>query len=497
MNQNKHQPSEGFSRRSFLQALAATGGGLALGGGAVTRAGVAKPESASGSAGRPPNILFLLTDQQHHHSVGALGNPHLHTPWMDSLVREGVTVENSYCTNPVCMPSRSSLMTGRMPTETGVWVNTVHQDSRGRLPSDMPNLGGWLQERAGYDSVYAGKEHLPQSNTYNVQGFRVIGAGADHRGDLGDMQVSRVCEAYLRGRKEQADPFFLICSLVQPHDICHWLSLNQNALEQPWYPDMARVAPVPPVPHNFEPPPDEPTAVRALRESQQPHQGGWGPEQWRYYLWNYYRQVEMVDAEIGRVLTALEESGLADDTLVVLTSDHGEGMGEQQMVRKGYLYDSASRVPLVARLPGRIPGGRKLTRTLATGLDWMPTLSSYAGVEAPEGLSHARNLRDSFEGRNEGPLRDAVVIEDNSPGRKKKDVQFVGRKVRSPRFSYITYFNEPERDQLFDLESDPGETRNVVGEAWFKGVVEEHRNLLREWESELVVNKNAPASPWG
>src|SRR5690606_26519375 len=150
----------------------------------------------------------------------------------------------------------------------------------------------------------------------------------------------------------------------------------------------------------------EPSRVAALRASQQPAQGKWTEDQWRYYLWSYYRQVEMVDAEIGRVLTALEESGLADNTLVVLTSDHGEGMGEQQMVRKDFLYESAVRVPLVARLPRRIPAGRRLSRTLTSGLDLMPTFCEYAGVEAPPGLAHARSLRRCWEGDQQAPVRE-------------------------------------------------------------------------------------------
>jgi len=479
-----------INRRTFLNGMAVVSGGMALNGRSKALG------AALDSAGkRRPNILLLITDQQHWHTIGALGNSMLQTPAQDKLVREGAVVENNFCTSPVCKPSRSSMLTGRMPTETGVWINTDKQPSRSMLDPDMPSMGSWLKIQAGYDTIYAGKEHLPHANTLDVPGFRVIAGGTDHRGDLGDMHVSRACDAYIRqyarGRKDH--PFLMVCSLVQPHDICQWLDINLNTLQHPWYPGMDRIAPIPPLPPNFGVPDPEPAYMKAMRSGQQPAKGKWNTEQWRYYFWSYYRQVEMVDAEIGRVLTALGESGLADDTLVVLTSDHGEGMGEHQMVRKAVLYESAVRVPLVARLPGVIPEGRKLARTLASGLDLLPTFCDYAGVEVPPGLTQARSLRSCWEGMDITP-RDALIIEDNEPTMFPAFGQ-PGRKVRTLRYSYITYHNDPV-EMLFDLEEDPGETRNLAQDAAYTDVLQEHRRLLREWESRLVVSRHVPETPW-
>jgi arylsulfatase A-like enzyme len=489
---NKTRPL--ISRRDFIGKTAIAAGGLSLAPFLLKqgRAGVDR----FSEKGRP-NILLFLTDQQHWKAIGALGNPMLHTPAQDRLVRGGVTVENNYCTSPVSKPSRSSLLTGRMPTETGVWINTSNQPSRSLLDPTMPSLGQWLRDKAGYETIYAGKYHLSETNTYDIPGFRVIAGGSDHRGDLGDMQVSRACEAYIRQYAEgdRQNPFLMVCSLVQPHDICHWLSINQNKLEQPWYPGMERIAPLPPIPGNFNLPGQEPSRVRSVREGQQPAQGQWDAEQWRYYLWSYYRHVEMVDAEIDRVLSALEESGLDGNTLVVLTSDHGEGMGEQQMVRKGFLYDSATRVPLVARFPGVIPAGLKLSETLASGLDLMPTFCDYAGVEIPPGLLHARSLKANWEGNENKSSREALVIEENDGDMKGKDANKTGRKLRTHRYSYIRYYDDPN-EMLFDMEVDPGETSNLAGDIVFKSILEEHRFLLREWESQLVIHRHVPEMPW-
>lgn len=479
-----------LTRRDFLSGMTVAGGGFAL-----NHQANAKTIDPALAESRRPNILLFITDQQHARAVSALGNPMLSTPAQDRLVQEGVVVEKNYCTSAVCKPSRSSMMTGRMPTETGVWINTDKQPSRSRLDPEMPSMGGWLNAQAGYDTIYAGKEHLPHANTLTVPGFRVLAGGTDHRGDLGDLHVSRACEAYLRqyAQDGRTQPFLMVCSLVQPHDICHWLSINQNNLQQPWYPEMDRIAPLPPLPDNFKIPEPEPAYLKAMRSGQQPAKGGWECDQWRYYLWNYYRHVEMVDAEIGRVLNALEESGLTGETLVVLTSDHGESLGEHQMVRKSVLYDSAARVPLIARLPGFIPANHRVSQALTSGLDLFPTFCDYAGIDIPLGLTHARSLRSCWEG-DETSLRDVLVVEDNEPTRYPAYGQ-PGRKVRTLRYSYIHYYNDPA-EMLFDMESDPGETRNIAQDPACKDVLEEHRRLLRAWESRLIISRHVPESPW-
>ena len=494
MNEENKDPKAGISRRRFINKVALTAGGIAV---YPYIANTGNGMGMNFEKNRRPNILLILTDQQHWKAIGALGNPMLITPAQNQLVHEGVCIENNYCTHPTCKPSRSSLLTGRMPMETGVWLNTSKQASRSVLDPGMPNIGSWLRDKAGYETIYAGKYHLSETSTFDIPGFRVISGGSDHRGDLGDTQVSRSCEAYIRNyaKSRNDNPFLLVCSLVQPHDVCHWLSINQNNMEQPWYPDMEKIAPLPPLPHNFGIPEQEPSYIKKVRQGQQPAQGEWNEAQWRYYLWSYYRQVEMVDAEIGRVLNALEESGEAKNTLVVLTSDHGEGMGEQQMVRKGFLYDSATRVPLVARLPGTIPAGRKLSNTLSSGLDLMPTFCDYAGVDAPSGLVHARSLKECWEGENVDIKRNAVIVEDNDGAMQTKDPNLSGRKVRSNKYSYISYFNDRE-EMLYNLSADPGELINLAHDNKYKGIIEEHRELLKEWESRLTISKHVPGSPW-
>jgi len=488
-----------MNRRRFLELMGLSGMTAA----APVTASARASAHAEGRNGKKPNILVIMTDQQHHQAASALGNPYLHTPGMDSLIRTGRVIENGYCPNPVCMPCRGSLMSGCMPTESGVWVNTAHQKSNGRVDRHLPTLGEWFQQQGGYEPVYAGKYHLPQSNTYDVRGFSVIASGFEHRGSPTDSTVSRACEAFLRNREAGGaeSPFFMVCSLVNPHDICHWLSINTTHDDRrARYAQMEEVAAIPPLPANF--------AFEGLGENpwqkqdrmkRQPFSGDWREEDWRYYLWSYYRQVEMVDGEISRVLTALAESGYEQDTVVVFLSDHGEGMAEQQMVRKGFLYESATRIPLMFRVPGKVKPGVD-SETLASVIDIFPTLCDFAGIPKPERLTHARSLAPVLSGEVARLERPCLVIEDNSPNNPRRSEvgakqRNVGRAVRSARYQYVTY-DGAEEQQLFDMLEDPGQTRNLAPGSEFRGVIEEHRGMLAEWEGRLRISPNVPASPW-
>jgi arylsulfatase A-like enzyme len=497
--ETKKNTKKTIGRRGFLGRMAGLGAASAVG--IPTLAASRRVEGAPAILkNKKPNILYLLTDQQHYNAVAALGNPYLRTPAMDTLVDEGTVLEDNYCTNPVCMPSRASMFTGVMPTEAGIWVNTTHQVTGAQLDSRIPTMGDWFHAKGGYDSIYAGKWHLNHSNTYSIPGFRVIAAGSEHRGDLPDMHVSRACEGYLRdyGRRGRQDPFLMVCSLVQPHDVCHWVRINEVNLPQPWYREMESVARIPPLPDNFGIPDGESAAVARRRAGGANSRGDWNEDHWRYYLWNYYRQVEMVDAEIERVLVALEEARLAEDTLVVLSSDHGEGMAEHQLERKGFLYDSATKVPFIARYPGHIQSGHRNPRTLSSLIDLMPTFCDYAGIEAPSSINHAVSLRGVLDGRQKGPVRSALVVEDNQPNMaptRQDNMLRTGRQVRTERYSYIRYFDD-ENELLIDLEKDPGGMNNLARNANYTDVLRAHRQHLVEWESRIRMHPLLPENPW-
>jgi arylsulfatase A-like enzyme len=333
----------------------------------------------------------------------------------------------------------------------------------------MSNMGQWFSER-GYECVYSGKWHLWHPHPFEIPGFKVLPTGMNNRGILGDTVTSRVCEGYLRNRTG-ADPFLLVASFLQPHDICGWVSMHQGAPDELPYPGLADE--LPGLPANFNYDPHAPFNVKTKQGKMK-----WTERQWRYYLWSYYRQVEMVDAEIGRVLNALDESGQADNTLIVLTSDHGEGMARHQTVLKNFLYDEAAKVPLLVSWPGHVRKGVRDSGHLVSGVDVISTMCDYAGIAGPP-KARGRSLRPLLEGKS-CKWREFVAAE----------VVTTGRMIRTPDYKYVTFTNSAV-EQLFDMTNDPGETRNLIDEAKYGSVVADHKKLLEEWESQLEVAPGA------
>ncbi len=471
MHKNQNTKAE-FTRRDFLKTAGLSAAILAAGPSANTLS------AAVDRAAKKPNILFIITDQQHINTIAAGGCPHVQTPAMDRLYKTGTRFENSYCTSPVCIPARSSLFTGRMPTETGMWFNSARA---GQLEPGMPTLGQWLRDKADYQTAYAGKWHVPHCHTYTIPGFDVLASGSAHWGETSDDLVSQACAQYILNYRK-TNPFLLVCSLIQPHDICVWLSLNKNAKDK--LPHGLKESDLPPIPENFDPDTAEPPVHQKLRDSQQPAEGKWTELDWRYYLWAYYRHVEMVDAQVQRVLDALDQSPHAEDTLIVFTADHGEGMAEHHMVRKGYLYDSCTKVPLIFALPGAVRANRT-DSALVSGLDITPTLCDFAGTAAPpqmRGIS-LKPILTGNASKTDRPHGDFIVTEKGST---RRDIDETGRMLRTPQYKYIKYYGN-ETDQLFDMTKDPGETQNLSADPAYKTTVTEHRELLKKWESALTL----------
>ena len=454
MNSPRSQHSRGISRRRFLQ----TG---ALGAAALS---ASLPSTWGAPAllfSHKPNVLLLMTDQQGLDTISALGCPHTQTPAIDSLVRRGTSFLQSYTANPLCSPARSSIFTGRTPSEAGVPTNGMP------IRDGIANIGRWLGQ-AGYQSVYVGKWHLPITYSATIDGFQVIPAGMGGQGELGDAAVSRACEGFLRNRSKERH-FCMVASLLQPHDVCEFITMHEAGIEELPFAGIADQ--LPPLPANFHFDPREPALVAKQHQK-------WSALTWRYYLWNYYRMVEMADAQIGRILRALEDSGEADNTLVVFTADHGEGRGRHQMVTKNYLYDEAAKVPLVISHPGHAAEGASDAQHLVSGLDVVPTVCDYVGIKPPP-RQRGRSLRPFVDGR---AADGAEFIA--------SEVEVTGRMIRTPQYKYITYAGDPV-EQLFDMTADPGETHNLATDTKHSGALGDHRKMLRQWTAQLDV---APVS---
>lgn len=412
------------------------------------------------------NVVVLLTDQQTADAMSAAGNPHLRTPAMDALAAEGVRFRRAYCTQPLCTPSRASMWTGRMPSAVGVTVN----DGRltGRHATEQL---GQLFRDAGYDCGYGGKWHLPELAVPADAGYRRI------HGEPED-GLTDACIDFVREPRDK--PFLLVASYTEPHGICQWARRQT--------PPSGEVAEVdwtqwPPLPGNYATGSYEAELPR-LAQSRLSHTFptmGWREDDWRRYRHAYYRLVERVDAQLGRLLDALRESGQRDRTLVVFSSDHGDQLGAHQWSQKWVLYEESLRVPLIVAPPGRDGTARRREtddRLVSVGLDLLPTLCDYAGIEPPADLP-GRTLRPALDSTvdTDPGWRDAVYAETTweVPG-----VQHVsGRMVRTERFKYACYAWGRDREQLFDLDTDPGELSNLATVGTHRETLEAHRALLR------------------
>ncbi|MFW6059458.1 MAG: sulfatase [Phycisphaeraceae bacterium] len=413
-----------------------------------------------------PNILFVFTDQQSLRAMGAYGNAYMRTPHMDALAAEGVRFVNSYCAAPVCGPSRASIVTGRMPHQVGVDFNDLP------LREGVPTLGEVFRE-AGYAAAWAGKWHLSDGfmSAPDTAGFESLALPQPSRlGDVSDAPITDAAIAYLQREHDQW--FLLAVSYVNPHDICHWI-IND-------WPDPAPERALPPLPASFEVASDEPAFIRECR--QRTHYGGeaqrtrdWNEARWRAYLKAYACYVERVDHEVGRLMRALRERGLDDDTLVIFTSDHGEGMAAHRWVVKLMFWEEVAGVPLIARWPGHVPAGEQ-RRQLACGVDLLPMMCDYAGIEPPEGVV-GRSLRSAIE--DAAAPSQPFVVSELQPDT--DDAAKIGRMLRTPRFKYIVFSRGDRREMLFDIEADPNEMRDLATDAAHAATLTQHRDLLCDW----------------
>jgi choline-sulfatase len=430
-----------------------------------------------------PNIVFIFTDQQSYRMMSCAGNGDLNTPAMDSIAAYGVRFDRAYCTNPVCVPSRFSLLTGRMPSEIGQRKNSSRELDP--IPQHIKERGmGWLMRQAGYETAYGGKVHLPKGMKPEELGFDVI--STDQRD-----QLAEDCVDFLR--RDHDDPFLLVASFINPHDICYMgirdfatsdfdhalvrngeteLACLDEALQRPegvgdeeFFAEYA-----PPLPPNFAIQEDEPEAIRMLlkrREFRWRERTEWSEQRWREHRWAYCRLTERVDRQIGRVLDAVREN-MNGDTVIIFSSDHGDHDSSHHMEHKTAFYDEASRIPFLISQPGVTAAGAVDSHLVSNGLDLIPTLCDYAGVEPPEDLA-GRSLRPLAEGRQPGRWRRYVPVENE-----------IGLAVFTERYKYELHEEGENAEQLIDLQADPHETRNAAGDEDQRDALAEHRELFEE-----------------
>jgi len=426
-----------------------------------------------------PNILIFITDQQSYEAMSSvIGNRYINTPNMDYLAEHGVSFTNAYCPNPLSIPSRSSMFTGRYPHETGIQFN----DNQKRIdPAQFPCMGSIFSD-AGYETGYVGKWHLPYNQKdKDSHGFDFM---KNIKNNGIDSLLAESAIEFLEAKHEK--PFLLVASFINPHNICEWArgqELPDGKIGLP--PD---VADCPPLRANALPSTNETDIMKLLRLSYQASPmfpvSGFSDDKWRQYTWAYYRMIEKTDRELGKIIEVLRKSGIESNTIIVFLSDHGDCQGAHRWNQKTVFYQEASNIPLIISNP-LIKSG-KSDYLVQTGIDLLPTICDIAGIKV-NGRLPGISLRPLLEGRLPEGDRKFVVVSDmlvqgDTVGGHKPEPE--GRMLRNYRFKYWIMNEGKQRETLYDLINDPGEMVNIAENPEYKKHLDECRKDLREWARE-------------
>lgn len=454
--------SSSSSRRNFLKLAGLSAAGLGL---MLPRLGAcAGVPAAEGHAGPKLNVLFLFADDQRADTIAALGNPVIQTPHLDRLCRRGVAFRRAYMqggfNGATCIPSRAMLLSGQP---------LFHCDERLRAETWPAAFG-----RAGYATFMSGKWHNgPLSLLASFQQARAVFVGGmanPMHADLKDLADGKLvarppahqhaCATFadetIRFLQAAGDkPFFCYVPFDAPHDP------HIVPDDFPVRYDVAQI----PLPANYLPQHPFDNGEMLIRdEVLLPHPRP--PDAVRQMIADYYRYISYLDAQIGRILAALEKSPHAANTLVVFSADSGVARGSHGLIGKQNLYEYDSvRVPLIIAGPGVAQG--KTTEALCYLWDVLPTLGALCGVAVPpqsEGQNLAAVLRAP-----ELAARPVLVFA-------YKDVQ---RAVCDGRWKLIRYPNV-DRTQLFDLQNDPDEVHDLAGQPEQAGRVQALLALLQQ-----------------
>lgn len=482
-------------------------------GAAVAWAGLC---AVSPAAGPRPNVLLIVSDDLNCF-LGCYGDPRVKTPNIDRLAARGVRFDRAYCAYPLCGPSRNSFLTGLYPNATGIHANA--QIFRQTIPSQrsMPQafrLAGFFAGRIGKLYHYnvpasvgtnghddpgsweleinpAGVERLEeQPRIFSLEPGKFGATLSWYASPAGDrrhtdgMMADEAAWVLERCGRDRSRPFFLAVGFYRPHT-------PFVAPKTPYF-DMYPEAEMPVVTGVAEDQRDLPAAALASRK---PEHDTMTDAQRRQALQAYSASISFLDAQVGRVLDALDEQGLADDTIVVFTSDHGYHMGEHGLYQKKSLFEESARVPLVIAAPGRCRAGG-VAEAPVSHVDLFPTLAELCGVPTPDNLqgqSLVPLLEDpSREGRGwaltqvmrgDGPGRASRAQGAEAPGK-----PFFGYSLRTRRWRYTEWDEGRAGRELYDHEADPRELVNLADAPDRAAVVADLSGQLRD-----AVKRTFPA----
>jgi len=458
------------------------------------------------------NVLFLMTDQQHHTAMSCAGHPLIRTPNIDRIAREGVRFELATCPTASCSPARASIITGLYPHTHGVVLNSYGKPGDGLKDEQFPNTETILHAR-GYVTKHRGKWHIgPKSDFACYEDTPYAGPGYKSwlnknmpskkstpgkdkdQGDLRQVQMipevakGKQCfiEAITNGMHvgvanigKSNLPINCTPEAYMTRQINEMIEQNADRswmITASWHPPHALwVAPEPyysmfdrskvKLPENLDICPDW------LMKGFAKQLGTcMGPKGVREYLAIYCAQMAMIDHYVGQILNKIDELGLAERTLIIFTSDHGDMQGEHGMIGKNIpvFYDGVQRIPLLMRLPGKIKPGTVISEPVSL-VDLMPTILDYTNVPCPK--VQGSSLRPLIEGRAKNWRKYSFGE------RRNWDYKDLMLMIRGDRWKYV--YRENGHHELFDLKNDPHENMNQYANP-------ANRKIIRKLHSELL-----------
>lgn len=474
-----------------------------------------------------PNLLFIFTDEQRADTLAAYGNRKIQMPNLNRLARQSVVFERAYCTQPVCTPSRSSLMTGLYPHTTGCTGNNIP------LPRALPCLPEMI-ESGRYATGYHGKWHLGDE-IFAQHGFEEwvgIEDGYRHWYSRGrDRDARSAYHHFLKAngftptpsnvfprdfacripepfgkpaflareasrfiRQHRRHPFILYVNFLEPH--MPFFSPRNDQY------DPRDVT----LPRNFNrpPTPSQHLKARLMKEGYYEHGHSGYPlrteAEWRRMIANYWGLNSLVDTHVGAILKTLDDCGLTDNTIVVFTSDHGDMMGSHRLIAKCVMFEEAIRVPLLIKLPGQ--RRQRRMRHAVSQIDLVPTLLDLMGQPIPSRLqgvsrkaelegARGRGAQDVFvewSGTETGILE--RYEDERMPERLARlatRAQF-RKAVRDPMRTIVTpdgwkfTWSRMGQHELYNLRADPWEMKNLAARKDMKPRLRELTSRIRAWQ---------------
>ena len=441
-------------------------------------------------AGARPNIVVVLVDDLRWDELGCMGHPFVKTPHIDRIAREGATFSNAFATTPLCSPVRASLLTGLYAHAHGIVDNTNRSQRSHRLKTFPLEL-----QRSGYETGYVGKWHMGNDPTPRP-GFdywvSIKGQGrttdpeiyedgrlAKVSGYITDIFTDRVV-AFIRRPRDK--PFFVYLAHKAIHP--NLVQYDDGSISDPGaavfipaerHKGLYADAPIVRRPNAADNLHGKPALQRTIAGLPPlgPKTGSSDTT-----IRNRLRMMGAVDDGVGRIFETLEEIGQLDNTVFVLTSDHGYFNGEHGLsVERRLAYEETARVPLLIRYPRLIKPASKIEQ-LSLSVDLAPTLLELSGTETGNRM-HGRSLVPLFRGNTDG-WRKSFLIEYYSDTVFPRVLTMGYKAVRTERYKYIHYLELEGMDELYDLKTDPHEMKNLLHDPDSQNIVERMKKELKK-----------------